>query len=303
MPFDSGSSNSKTTTSSSPWAPQVPYIMSGLNMAKSLLGQSTTTPTNPILAAGINQTYARGINGSPYDRTAGQTASNFANGNFMGTPGDNVLSQAANNPSLGPIQSYLEPTALGQMLNSNPYVDAMFGKAAGQVEAGTNSMASAAGRYGSNLHQNMLTQGLNDLATNIYGQNYANERQNQLAAAGQIQSGYENSAARQLAAAQALQSGALQGRSQQLQGASMLPGIANQDLTNLQAVTQAGQLGQNLAQANTLEPWDRLSRYIAGISGNYGGQTTSTQPYYTPSPFSQIAGAGLGAAGAYGMFG
>ena len=35
------------------------------------------------------------------------------------------------------------------------------------------------------------------------------------------------------------------------------------------------------------------------VGGNFGQTSVQQNPYYTPSPFSQIAGAGLGLAGLF----
>ncbi len=78
---------------------------------------------------------------------------------------------------------YLQDVIGGDYLNSNPYIDAMFNRAAGQVSAGVNSQFSKAGRYGSGAHTGVLSESLGNLATDIYGKNYATERQNQQQAA------------------------------------------------------------------------------------------------------------------------
>ncbi len=79
---------------------------------------------------------------------------------------------------------YLMDVIGGGYLNNNPYLDAMFDRASGKVAAGVNSQFSSAGRYGSGAHTGVLTEGLGNLATDIYGKNYATERANQQAAAG-----------------------------------------------------------------------------------------------------------------------
>lgn len=96
----------------------------------------------------------------------------------------------------------LMPTAMGDMLGSNPYLDQMFQGAASQVGdqfrtqtmPALQSMFSQAGRYGPgssmtnavDLQNQGFGQTLNRLASNIYGTNYANERQLQMQAAQQL---------------------------------------------------------------------------------------------------------------------
>lgn len=100
-----------------------------------------------------------------------------------------------------PALPWLNRIGSGEMLNANPYVDDMFSKAAGSVSKqfrdtvmpGLTSNFALAGRYGSNAHQTAQSNAqetygktLDDLATNIYGGNYAAERALQQQALGEI---------------------------------------------------------------------------------------------------------------------
>lgn len=67
---------------------------------------------------------------------------------------------------------------------TNPYLDATYAKAADQVSNSVNSNFSQAGRYGSGAQTDVLSQNLGDLATNIYGGAYAQDRSNQMQAIG-----------------------------------------------------------------------------------------------------------------------
>lgn len=71
--------------------------------------------------------------------------------------------------------AYLDPS-------SNPWLDATYKHAAGLVGSGVDSRFEAAGRYGSGAHQGVLQEGMNNLATSIYGGNYQAERARQNAA-------------------------------------------------------------------------------------------------------------------------
>lgn len=116
---------------------------------------------------------------------------------------DLITGQAQNaNPAFGQLQA----TANGNYLGSNPNLDAMYGRAAAGVTRnfaegvapGLDSAASSAGRYGSGMHANVkdaagqsFGRTLGDLATSIYGGDYASERQNQLGAANSLGSLYQ----------------------------------------------------------------------------------------------------------------
>lgn len=91
------------------------------------------------------------------------------------TSGTNVVNAA--------VPGYLK-TINGDYLSpgSNPYLDATYNHAAGLVGAGVDSRFESAGRYGSGAHQGVLQEGMNNLATSIYGGNYQTERARQDAA-------------------------------------------------------------------------------------------------------------------------
>jgi hypothetical protein len=104
--------------------------------------------------------------------------------------------QAGANNNLG--LSALGRTAGGEYLNSNPYMAQMVQSAMDPVTRnyqtsiapGLESAAALSGRYGSGAQANQastaqqnLTRGLSDLSGNLYGQQYARERQAQDAAA------------------------------------------------------------------------------------------------------------------------
>lgn len=94
---------------------------------------------------------------------------------------DAQAAYAAQQPMNAAAGSHLRSTIAGDYLNNNPYLDATYNKAANTVSNRVNSQFSAAGRYGSGAHTGVLTEGLGNLATDIYGGNYQQERQRQFA--------------------------------------------------------------------------------------------------------------------------
>lgn len=159
-----------------------PYIDASNPYLKNILGASDSS-----IGAGENYlgNFAAG-NTDPYIRGAESSMLNLGSGTNAAT--------AAGEAALG-------KTANGDYLNSNPYLDQMFGSAAGNVTRAyqtatapqTDANFEATGRYGSGAlanarSQNQLDLGttLNNLSSNIYGTNYANERQLQTTAANQL---------------------------------------------------------------------------------------------------------------------
>jgi hypothetical protein len=68
--------------------------------------------------------------------------------------------------------------------NTNPYLDAMYNQAAGKVAGSVNSNFAQGGRYGSGAHTGALTEGLGNMATDLYGGAYEADRGRQMQAIG-----------------------------------------------------------------------------------------------------------------------
>lgn len=251
---------STATSTTAPWGPQQPYLTYGFNRARNLYDTggpqyypgSTVAPLSTQTRAGIDQ----------YTQTAQQ-----------GTP----VAQSA--------QDQVNATLQGDYLNSNPYLDAMYNNAASAVtrnysEAVAPSIAAnfgLSGRSGSNMafanamdtSRDTLSRNLGGMAANIYGGNYANERQNQMQAAGMAP---QTAGLNYFDANQLLQAGALRD--------DYLQRVRN-DRVNRWNFDQE-------------RPYDALGRYQQMIQGTYGG--TSTQPVYGNSTLQNI-GMGMGILG------
>lgn len=166
-----GSSDTSTQTSSAPgWVQD--YAKSYLDKANEV--SNTPYSQSPTQAVGPNSTQNtawnaitnRALNGSPVQSAANTTLTNTLNGDF---------------------------------LNSNPYMDSMVDKAQGDVVRNYNNVvkpqsdaaAIRSGSFGNSGiqsqqldEQNQLQQNLGNISTQLRGQNYATERQNQQGALG-----------------------------------------------------------------------------------------------------------------------
>lgn len=256
--------NVTTTTNTAPWSGQSPYLSQGFGFASQLLGSGGLSPapytgnrvsgfSNPT-NAGLNMIQARAQTGSPVNTAAsGLTAD----------------------------------TLQGDYLNSNPYLDQTYDRAASAItrnfrEAtapGIDSAAINAGRYGSNAWGNLrdsandqLGRSLEGLSSNLYGQNYDQERTRQMAALG------------------------------------LAPSIANQDYADATKMLGAGSVmegkqdqynaaAQDYYNEGQNKYYNDLQRFMGLIGGNYGqsGTGTSQQPMYGGSTLGNVAsGAMLG---------
>jgi hypothetical protein len=256
----SGNTTSTVTNHSDPWSGIQPQLTQAAADTQSLYNQgllksqyfpdSTVSPFAPQQQQAIDLTTQRATNGSPINAANQGMLTDTLNGN------------------------YLSP-------DSNPYLKDTYNQAAQAVQGSVNGAFGQGGRYGSGLNQDTLEKNLNGLATNIYGGNYSNERNNQLKAS------------------------------------ALGPQAANQDYTDLGALANAGAQVQGQNQANLTDtinrydfnqrqPSQNIANYIGllnGVGGQYGTSTgTTTNPYYQNSSANAL-GMGLGLLGMNAMTG
>lgn len=239
-------SNTTTTQTQEPPAYVVPYLQGAASQSQQLYNQGpnkyyggqTVTPFSSETEQALSGTASRAMNGSPVNHAA---------------------------------QGYTADVLGGKYLNSNPYVDSMFNQAAQGTRSQLDSQFAGAGR---NLGASYAARAdqLNNLATNIYGGNYANERTLQNSTLGQANS------------------------------------IANQDYVDYGQLGQVGQQREDLASRGIADqvarheyeqnaPGISLDQYIARLNNQPGGSASATTPYFR----NQGAGALGGAAVGYGL--
>ena len=264
MSFGGGSEREAVSTQE-PWSGQKPYLENIFGRAESL------------------------YQGAPMSYFPGQTYAGFdpATQQALGMAEQRAL---AGSPLQQAGTEAMRATAAGEMLNANPYLDAMYDRAARGVTRqfregvapGLAARMSASGRTGSNAARTAMDQAqdtfgrtLSELGTDIYGRAYADER----------------------------------GR--QMQAAALAPGMAAADYQDAQQLANVGAAREGLAQAGIdediarfnfqqMEPWDRLGRLSSFVQGgNWGG--TTTQPIYRNRGASALGG-GLAGASLGGMF-
>lgn len=276
------------TSTTQPWEVQQPFLDYGFNQARSLYGQGgpsyyggdAVANFSPYQNQALTRMNERSINGSSVNQNAQNTLNATNRGAFLN-----------NNPA----NQYLSGTARGDFLNSNPYMDANYNNAAEQVMGNINSQFASGGRYGSGIHQDVMGKNLGDMASQMYGNNYANERQNMIGAANSMQGAFANE------------------RQNMMQGVAMSPSIANQDYYDMAMQNQAGGQIQSQAQAEIdanmarhafeqNRPYQNLQNYNQNVSGNYGQSTSGSQtnPIYEPSFGQQALGYGMAGVGLLG---
>lgn len=253
-------------------------------------GSTTQTTGMPEWA----QPYAKGyldqtaqIASQPYQAYGGQRQAGLNQTQYAGI--DAIKNRALNgNAAMNTAQGALQATAGGAFLNSNPYLDANVNAASQNVVKNyqlatapqrANQMASS-GSFGNSGVQQMqledqrqLQGSLGNIASSMYGQNYANERGNQMQALG------------------------------------MAPQYANQDYTDAAQLMGAGNILQNDQQGrldqdyqNWQEARDYPKQQLAIMNGGFGAQNGQTTSGTTPRG-SALGSAAGGALAGYSMFG
>lgn len=174
----------------------------------------------------------------------------------------------AGSPLLGASQTEINKILTGQYLDptTNPYLQQAYERAAGGVKSDIASQFAKAGRYGSGAMTETLGRSLGDIASQIYGGAYQQER------------------------------------ARQLQAAQLAPQLAQQDYADIARLQQVGQQREALQEAALADamqrfqfeqqkPYTKLREYLASIGAPAGQQTVSAQPIYRNLGANILSGA------------
>jgi hypothetical protein len=269
-------SPSISQTFNRPWGPERPYLKEALGYLQQFLTGQGNRPLAPY--------------NFPNQQVAPQTGAELA-----GVAGTTNLA-GAENSAYSPALPLLSDTLSGTYLNpaTNPWLTATYGAAAQPLtEAYQSSVAPSemtgaieSGAFGGSsdaearaLNQYQFGGQLQNLATNLYGQNYQTERQNQLnllSNLGGVSQG-------------------LNAPNEQLLGAGGFEQAQQQNVLNTQY-----QNAYNQAEF----PYQLLGMFtggagVGGLGGGAGSSTTIGYPAYDSSGLSLgqglLGGAGIGA--------
>lgn len=293
----SSSSPSRTTTTTEPPAFIRPFMEYGAQQSRSLYETggpqyyqgNTVVPFSDQTEQALGLTEQRALQGSAVNNAA----QDYATRTLTNTPSSQF--GTASNPYGDGANPY------GSV--NNPYLDATFNKAADSVQNRLESQFAGAGR---NVSASMPANAdyLSDLATNIYGGAYENERNRGLSydqqQLGIGASGYESERERM---AQDID----RQRSTQYAVAGMAPQLANQDYIDLNALQGVGGQVEDLTgrlMEDQAARWDfsqnapqmNLDNYLARVTGSYPGQNaTQTTPVHRNRTAGAAGGAMAGA--------
>jgi len=122
----------------------------------------------------------------PYEAYTGNRIAGFSPEQQQGL-GMTVNRATQGNSAVNAGQGMLQNTLQGQYLSpdSNPWLKQNVDTAMGQAQGRLNTQFNTPGAFGSTAHQGTMANNLGNIAAQMYGQNYTNERNNMMGAAGQ----------------------------------------------------------------------------------------------------------------------
>lgn len=290
VPANGGGGGGDTTTvqKSDPWAGQQPYLQNVFSGAQNAYNQYAGNPSASVAgftpmqqqAMGVTQGIANGTNFgnvSGVNNAAGGYTTDLLNGKYLNSnPGNAAFSQFANGSMMN------NPYQTGALNAANDAITRSYQTATAPQTA---SAFEGAGRFGSGAYQNAVSQNEQNLATqlgntdaNMLNSMYAQNMQNMLTGAQGLSQNYSTAA------------------QQQLGGAAMAPNVVNSINGAVSNLYNMGGNQQALQQSQINAPWQQLNNFSNLIQGQYGGQTSIAQPYYTNTAAGAMGGAMGGAA-------
>lgn len=297
------SGNTTTVQKADPWGPIQPFLVEGANTANNLFNNpqqwpqyypsSTVAPFNDVEQAALGGITNLGSQGANAMMPALGNLSNMAAGSGV----------AQTDPTFNSSNSLLQQEISGQFLDpkNNPGLQSVINETKANVLPQIQSGFDAGGRMDSGLATRAAASGLGGAVGNILYQNYAQERQNQNAAAAlasQNQIAAQENAIRAGLAMPGVSQGILGSENAALGAGQLMQGQSQQELNDLVNRYNYGQM----------LPWNTLSMFENLIPTGQGGTTSLAQPYFTNPTANALAGitgaVGVGNAlfGSQGMF-
>ena len=248
--------------------------------------QNSAIPQFQGMASYLNPALAQSQNLGGYTNAA------------AGLQTDQANSLASSN---NPAMAYLQQTASGANVGKNPYLDQMVSNQQNQIadklknitNPGIDSQAAAMGRMGSgayarqrNTAEGTAANEMAKVATDLYGNQYNQDVQNQMSAAGQFGNFANQDVANRMNANQALSQTDSQQQQQRLAGTSLYGDLANSQQT------------QRLNAANSLSSAND-SQHNANLAANQNyasildSQQAARQNATNSNRDFQMAGANL----------
>lgn len=310
--------NTTSVQNTTPWGPQQPYLTDIFSNASNLYHNNTPQYAPGPTTAPVNwaQVAATDVmmrpNQDHLPAAAARTMQDLVGGAYRSeNPGNAVFGSLAStdSPEARALSSYTSGDRMGA---GNPYTDALTSNVLARVVPGIQSRFISGGTLSSPEAARATASGATSALAPLLFQQQQQEEQNQLTAARQ-------SADMRTAAGTGLSTNFTAGMNDMLRGLALAPSTDAASYAPQDRQLAAGNLNQQWQQQAINEavqrwnfgqelPYQQLNNFIGAVTGNYGGTSTLTQPYFAapqPSTLSQI-GQGVGilgsAANLFGMF-
>lgn len=315
-----GSSKQTTQSTSEPWEGAQPALQSAIGEAQKLYGQGVGsgvyTGSTVVPWSGQTQQAMGSIQNTANANMGGQGLSgqyqNLINNGgltedqrrMMGGYYD-ISTSGGYNDAMKSAQNNVQGVA-NSKYSVSPELQTVLDQTGAQVAGQVNLGASAAGRYGSGMHQGAVAKNVGEVTNNA------------------ILSDYQNFQGRRDAANQSLFGMGQNAFNNRQNALSSISGLAQQGISNLgtaytgmnapaQDLMSVGSMNEDLATRQMNDqlrifneqqnlPWENVSRLnaIASGAGSLGGTTRQTQP--GQNPFMTALGYGASGLGLLGGF-
>ena len=308
-----GGGSQTSTQTAEPWGPQQPYLSDIFTNASNLYqnvspqyfpGNTTAQPTwaqNYALQGITNTALTDPLRSIPAGTLANVASGNLIWANPAITPMADLAwnNPATNAPGQDALSSYLSGDRLAQ---GNPYLGAVSDSIAANVLPRIQSQFVNSGMLSSPEAARASSAGLTSAIAPYAFQQYQQEEQNQINAANALANRYLQGAGLQGQAATNYGGLFSNAYDTMLRAAGLAPTVQPSLYAPFDAMYAAGAAQQTQDQQAINDavarwnfeqelPFNRLNQYIGQVTGNYGGTTMLTQPYFSNAGQNALSGA------------
>ena len=288
----------QTTQASTPWQGAQPALQQAISGAQNLYGNDIGfAPYGGPMQATVDPRTAAGL----------ENIVGLAQGERYGSAGVNAAVQQAlamqqNQGLTSGQQNFVIPGMQNVYTQAstqeNPYLQAQIEANNRRIADKINAGMSAAGRYGSGAHTDVMARSLAEAANPLLAQDYAMRQQLRMQALGGLQGVYGGGLDVMGKYAQLIPT---------LEEARYAPSDRMLGVGQYYMDREQQALANQIAQWNAAQarPWEQISRLnaIASGAGGLGGTKVTTTPSTAPPLSSRILGGAIAGGGLGSMFG
>lgn len=323
-----GNNSTTTTSTAAPWSGAQPYLTNVLSEAKKLYqtGEgfnpypgNTVVPYSPQSLQAMSGIENLANQGNPMAQAAQQQAMGILGSGGMSDWQKQALEGtygvATGGNQLDAISGNLGATAAGEYLGGrNPYFQENLDREAGKLATDVSRNVDLLGRRGSGYAANEIGDVVGNFRNQAMQQNYDQERQLQMQAAGMLSGEQQGNIANLMGAGQSIFGAGDTAAGRAAQYAGLAPSIYQDQYAPAERLASVGAQQEDLATRQMQDlisryygeqqaPWNALSNYGALVSGAGQFGSTGSQTVTPPANYAAPLGGALGGAQLGSMFG